>query len=248
MSRTAAMIAASILALACPRGVPASQNPAPLSISAADLGLATLGPIPDGPSPRPRGVGRGRYGADQSPEEWEQRRVHLLGGYAWPWSFDRGWRAAPGWGIGFTRAVAPWGDVVLDFEHYVSRYDRSALEKRGAGGIIVDGNANIRDFGSGVRFHAPRLGRRFYGALGMSFPWVSRPAVRYTDASGAHEVAGNDAGFTFGPVLAAGFEHATAETFGGSIEGRWMIAPGGATPTEHVFIVRAGLSLVLGSR
>lgn len=183
-----------------------------------------------------------------SKPEWAQWRVVLGGAFGVPASFASGWGTAAGWTIGLVNPVAEACDLVLDVEGFTFRYDDSGLRGKGATVAPVS-SADFSDLGIGVHLHPATTGRRFYGLLEIALPDVSRPQIRWTDASGEHvqegtEMFGLDPGWVFG----FGLEQSDPHRPGGLAEVRFVLAPGSTRNTEYLVSLRAALTLPLPVR
>lgn len=177
--------------------------------------------------------------------DWNQSRVVLGGALALPASFAGGWGTAFGWSAGFLDPVAEYCDIVIDAEGFTFRYDASDLRARGAMVAPVS-HADFFDLGIGVHLHLPATGRRLYGLVEVALPDVSRPQVRWTDASGDHVQEGSEIfGFDPGWVIGFGIDQADPRRLGGLAETRFVIAPGHTRNTEYMVSFRAGLTVPL---
>ena len=187
---------------------------------------------------------RDSYFSETGNSDWREHRIFFAGGVGLPVSFPAGWKAGAGGSICFAQGVAEYADLLLDIEQYTHHFDDAKLRARGATAIQTDGPASFGDISLGVKFHAPRFGPRVYGLFEFALPNVSRPAIRWTDASGPHEQEGTEIfGLDLGYVLGIGFEKFEARKFGFGLEARFVIAPGTTEPTEFLTSFRGGLSV-----
>jgi len=181
--------------------------------------------------------------------ELDAPRIVLGGGEASPTSFPSGWKRAIGWSIGYLEPIRTWCDFAVDYEKFQHHYDDSKLRAKGATTVTPPGQANFRDLAFGFHVHPPALGSRIYGLLELALPRVERPAVFYSDASGAHEQGGVDqSGRRFGGAVGLGFEQIPYGHTGSLIEARYVVDPVPGSRTVNELVIRAALTVPLPTR
>jgi len=178
-------------------------------------------------------------------EGWQYSRLLLGGGVGWPTTFPSGWKPGLGWSAAELFPIHRAWDVSLEVEMFEHRFDAAKLRRAGAT-VSPIGEATFFDLALGARLHGSEPGWRWFGSAAIALPDVSRPAVSYTDAGGAHTLEGSEI-FAFDPgfVMAVGVEHFRARGLGGAIEARMVVAPGRTKPTEILAALRAGLAIPL---
>jgi hypothetical protein len=144
--------------------------------------------------------------------------------------------------------VFPVMDFVASVQSYNLTFDAAGFQRDWGTPSGDVGKTSISPALFELRVHRAGDGLRPTGSLGIGLMDISRPSIFYTDGQGQNQTLNGVEIFALDPcyVVGGGLQWLREQSWlGGSIDAKFVVAPGRTTPAQTTFVVTTSLSVML---